>query len=55
MFNFFAEKTKISLETATALLRPDLQAANESCILVGFMCNLPLGSNPCSSMSWFEM
>lgn len=55
MFNFFAEKTNISLETATALIRPDLEAANESRILVGFMRNVPLGSNPCSSMSWFEM
>lgn len=58
---FFAQTTEISLDTATAQLRPDLEAAgvcfapNGRCVLVGLMCNLPLGSNPWSSGRWFEV
>ena len=52
MINLFAKKTETSLETAIAVLTPDLKEArvgcaqDKNCVLVVFMCNLPPGSDP---------
>ena len=61
MNNLFAKKIETSLETAVAVLTPDLKVArvgcaqNKNCVLVVFMCNLPPSSDPRNGVRWFAL